>query len=952
VYRILVLLLTWTFYCSTIHAQQHYTKSTGLLSNTVYNSFRDSKGYIWFCTDQGVSRFDGKNFKSYTTADGISDNSVVNFFEDRAGRLWLYCVNGASCFIYNDKVFTTTNSKLLSKMPVMAFQRSMCQSDDTTLYIAYATGPLIKLNLRQGTVTDLTPKPDALLSELQYMNDTLYAYDDWNGIFKYYKDKLIGFSPFKTSASFCYGNTRFVPNANKINIYKNARLVGSYENIPTAPIIKVVPCNENSFFVCTRDGLLQVDYRTHAQTWLFKGIKVTSICQSISGNYWVTTLDKGIYHLNRELTNVPLIMQVGEDDLVQINDHLYHIAGDSLYTFNTSSLIQEAIKAKYKTTWLILAEDRDFLVYSPPDNTIFLNKKTGISYTKTFPIVPGSGKRRAYTSCIPYNNRQYFFATGIGIGHVYYKNGSFHFDAAIELRGNGQRVKACLLNQHFYAVSSTNLREINATCTGERIIDNYTDFAPLNIYSFNNHIMVISADKIILYTQGTKKRIIYNLNGLGLSKVVHTSGNKFIAATNTGYQLLTFLDTPAKLLHEHIVSPFNGSDISNVYICGPHLLMNVNNNLYKVDPALINTYVNKPTFFVDSVLVNGIIDTNKHIIVTNKTNSNISISLSALYFGNPNIRYKYRITSDKDKGQWFYSIGGDFNLSLPSYGDYKIEFAAVADNNNTSASQFLYVSWPPPFYLAWWFFSILGLLFIALVIYMAYLYNQRKKLKFEREMDLLQLEHKAINSLLNPHFVFNAINNIQNLVNKYRVDDANEYLARLSRLIRQNIENLQFNLITTEKELSLVRNYIYLQNLRFADKIRLQINNTADADKLYLPPLLIHTFVENSVVHGFSPDIKDFTITIDIHPDGKDYVDITITDNGLGLNKPTQAQQALKDKTSIGVDATRRRLQKLSEFYKVDYKLDITDRQATEGVQGAKVSIRFYAHFGNLLPVN
>lgn len=379
--------------------------------------------------------------------------------------------------------------------------------------------------------------------------------------------------------------------------------------------------------------------------------------------------------------------------------------------------------------------------------------------------------------------------------------------------------------------------------------------------------------------------------------------------------------------------------------------MNVNNNLYKVNPALINTHITKPVFFVDSVLVNSIKDTNKHIIVNNKTNSNISISLRALYFGNPNISYKYRINRNKDKGQWFYSNGGDFNLSLPSYGDYTIEFAAVADNNNTSASQFLYVSWPPPFYLTWWFFSILGLLFIALLIYMVYLYNQRRKLKFGREMDMLQLEHKAINSLLNPHFIFNAINNIQNLVNKYRVDDANEYLARLSRLIRQNIENLQFNLITAEKELSLIRNYIYLQNLRFADKIHLQVNNIADADKLYLPPLLIHTFVENSVVHGFSPDIKDFTITIDIHPDGKDYVDITITDNGLGLSKPTQAQQALKDKTSIGVDATRRRLQKLSEFYKVDYKLEITDRQEVEGVLGAKVAIRFYAHFGNLLPV-
>jgi len=872
------------------------------------------------------------------------------------GRLWLYCVNGASCFIYNEKVFNAANSKLLSKIPVVAFQRTMCDVDDSTMYIGYSSGPLIKLNLNNGAVTDITPDTSVIISAIQYIRDTLYVYDSWNGCYKYYHDRIVSLNDFRVNINlninFCYGTIRFAINDTKIDVYKNFRLVGTVDYPQMSTIIKAVPYNDNSFFACAREGLFLIDYVHHLKTPIWEGMKVTSICQSISGNYWVTTLGKGIYQLNRELLDVPLIAELGEDDLLQCNNHLIRVHNDSLYSFNTKSLAQEAIKCKYEPSWNIIAEDDHYLIYNQFNNTIFLDKKNGIAYEKTF-ATSNTGGRPAYSVCIPHDNNQYYFTTILDYANLFIANGKAHyiFDHYLSER-NGQRVRGCLFNQHLYMLTSNILREIDANGNNEKVIDRYTDLAPLDIFCFNNHIMVTAADKIILYTQGTKKRIIYNLKGLGLSNVVSASGNKLIAATNTGYRLLTFLDTPAKLLHEHIISPFNGSDISHVYICGPHLLMNVNNNLYKVDPTLINTHITKPVFFVDSVLVNSIKDTNKHIIVKNKTNSNISISLRALYFGNPYIRYKYRINRDKDKGQWFYSNGGDFYLSLPSYGDYTIEFAAVADNNNTSASQFLYVSWPPPFYLTWWFFSILGLLFIALVIYMLYLYNQRKKLKFEREMDQLQLEHKAINSLLNPHFVFNAINNIQNLVNKYRVDDANEYLARLSRLIRQNIENLQFNLITAEKELSLIRNYIYLQNLRFADKIHLQINNTADADKLYLPPLLIHTFVENSVVHGFSPDIKDFTITIDIHPDGKDYVDITITDNGLGLNKPTQAQQALKDKTSIGVDATRRRLQKLSEFYKVDYTLEITDRKTTEGVPGARVTIRIYAHFGSLLPIS
>ncbi|MBN9485361.1 MAG: histidine kinase [Bacteroidetes bacterium] len=951
-YRILFFLLTWTLYCSTIHAQQHYTKSNGLLSNTVYNSFRDSRGYIWFCTDKGVSRFDGKNFKNYTTADGIPDNSIVNFFEDRAGRLWLFCVNGASCYIYHEKVFTASNSKVLANLPVVAFQRTMCDGDDSTMYIGYSRGPLIKLNLNNGAVTDITPDTAVVIPAMQYMHDTLYVYDTWNGCIKYYHDKIISINNDRVNISSCYGITRFTTYGTKTDVYKNATLVASVDHPTMQTVIKIVPYDNNSFFSCTRDGLFLVDYTHHRKRPIWTGIKVTSISQSISGNYWVTTLDKGIYQLNRQIFDVPLIAELGEDDLLQCNDHLLRVHNDSLYSFDRTSLAQEAIKCKYETSWNIAAEDDDYLIYNQYNNTVFLNRKTGIAYKNSFtPTI--AGRLPAYSVCIPHDNGQYYVATPFDYANLFITNGKAHytFDHYLAER-NGQRVKGCLFNRHLYMLTSNILREIDANGNNEKTIDRYTDLAPLDIFCFNNHIMVTAADKIIVYTQGTKKRTIYSLNGLGLSNIVRASGNKFVAATNTGYQLLTFLDTPAKLIYEHIVSPFNSSDISYVYNCGPHLLMNVNSNLYKVDPTIINTHITRPVFFINNVLVNNIKDTSRHIILNNTGGNNIFISLSPLYFGNPNISYKYRFIKDHNNSQWFYSDGGEFNLSLPSYGDYKIEFAAVADNNNTSASQFLYVSWPPPFYLTWWFFTIIGLLFVALIVYMVYLNNERRKLKFEKEMDQLQLEHKAINSLLNPHFVFNAINNIQNLVNKYRVDDANEYLARLSRLIRQNIENLQFNLITADKELSLIRNYIYLQNLRFNDKIHLQINNTADADKLCLPPLLIHTFVENSVVHGFSPDIKDFTITIDIHPDGKDYVSINITDNGLGLNKPTQAQQVLKDKTSIGVDATRRRLQKLSEFYKVQYKLDITDRQATEGTSGARVSIRFYAHFGNLLPVN
>ncbi len=934
------------------HGQQHYTIANGFLSNEVYNSYKDSKGYIWFCTNKGVCRFNGKDFKTYTNLDGLPDNSVINFFEDRQGRLWLSCYNGGPCYIYQEKVYNMSNSRLLAKIPVRPFFRDMCNGPDSSVYIAYSSGLLIKIV--DTAVTILTNNASSTFCTLQYKDDTLYAYDQHEGRLKFYKDKYIGTNPISYFIAFVQGNTQYIVGNDTILIQHNNKLYALYhnENVNVLKVIKIVPYKNYSFFCCTHSGLLLVDYMHHSQSWILKGMKVTSVCQSPSGNFYATTLNKGVYELNRELNDINFITDIGEAEIQQHNNYLFRITTDSIFTFNNNTLKQEPIKTKYQSNWNTLAVDDRYFVYSVSNHTNFIERKTGISFPHVFDGIKKNANP-SYKFCIPHSSNQYFVGGEVSYGNVIVSNDAAKLVFADSLKNKIFYAMRNPANGHLYLLLTNCLYERDVTGKEKKMIDSFSvDFYPAGLFSFGNYIVIsTSTGKLILYSLGSVKKMMYNLKGLIISNILPITNNTFIATTNAGASLVT-INNKQNISIQKIVYPFSSSDIYNIYSCGSHLLMNVNNNLYEVDPAIINKHTTKPTFFINNILVSNQKRNGNHIFINSNSTGNITISLNALYFGNPNISYQYRFIKGHDRGQWLHSDGGQLNLLLPSYGNYTIEFAAVADNNNTSASQFLYVSWPPPFYLTWWFFAILGLLFIALVIYMVYLNNQRRKLKFNREMDMLQLEHKAINSLLNPHFVFNAINNIQNLVNKYRVDDANEYLARLSRLIRQNIENLQFNLITAEKELSLVLNYIYLQNLRFANKIHLQINNTADADTLYLPPLLIHTFVENSVVHGFSPDIKDFTITIDIHPDGKDYVDIIITDNGLGLNKPTQAQQALKDKTSIGVDATRRRLQKLSEFYKVDYKLDITDRQATDGVPGAKVSIRFYAHFGNLLPVN
>ena len=65
---------------------------------------QDSKGYLWFATDNGVSRFDGYEFKNYTTSDGLLTNTVFNIYEDYKGRIWFISFNGNLCYYYNNKI--------------------------------------------------------------------------------------------------------------------------------------------------------------------------------------------------------------------------------------------------------------------------------------------------------------------------------------------------------------------------------------------------------------------------------------------------------------------------------------------------------------------------------------------------------------------------------------------------------------------------------------------------------------------------------------------------------------------------------------------------------------------------------------------------------------------------------------------------------------------------------
>ncbi|HXC06864.1 MAG TPA: two-component regulator propeller domain-containing protein, partial [Bacteroidia bacterium] len=144
---------------------RNYTVSNGLASSEVYQVMQDSKGYMWFATDKGVSRFDGYHFHTYTTADGLADNTVFECLEDYRNRIWFRSFSGKLSYFYNDTIFQLPVNDDLIRMLHGARLTSMSISRSEILSLgAYGLVGILQIDLKNKYALTTIPIPFPLRS--------------------------------------------------------------------------------------------------------------------------------------------------------------------------------------------------------------------------------------------------------------------------------------------------------------------------------------------------------------------------------------------------------------------------------------------------------------------------------------------------------------------------------------------------------------------------------------------------------------------------------------------------------------------------------------------------------------------------------------------------------------------------------------------------------------------
>lgn len=295
--------------------------------------------------------------------------------------------------------------------------------------------------------------------------------------------------------------------------------------------------------------------------------------------------------------------------------------------------------------------------------------------------------------------------------------------------------------------------------------------------------------------------------------------------------------------------------------------------------------------------------------------SNIKIDFHGIDFKCPErVKYKYRLKGFTDN--WTIDSCEYVIYTNLSKGNYTFEVYSCNENScwsETPATISIHIV--PAFWQTLFFKITIALLFISVVAGLTYYYfvRQRKKEKEQEgiERKLVEMQLKTINSQLDPHFLFNAISAIGTEVQKNNNEKAYYYFVKVSRLLKESLQNREKISRSISEELDFVKNYLNLQKFRFGERINFDIviEEGVNIDTI-VPKLCIQIFVENAIKHGLENKPEGGKIEIKVRKIDK-AVEFQIIDDGVGRGK---AKKYSVGSTGVGLDVFKQYFTIMNKF--------------------------------------
>lgn len=946
-------LLAFPFSGKAEFAYAHnYSVNEGLPSSEVYDVLQDHAGYMWFATDRGVARFDGVEFEIFTTKDGLTDNVVFKLHQDQKGRIWFLTFNHELCYFENEQFKSFAfNASFAKKKNQGLILEGISVSDQDEIFFAYKTGGFAVIDSK-GKYTMLNAggknilslvnaagrmflvrKLDAVPTDLP-LKELKWTYNlEVNNVYLHRKPKF--FNRDSDEFSFSIADTLF-----EYSLKEGVRKIGGLAIQSQAIVFKDTSLG---YWISSYGAGVELLDQSgkYKSSWL-AAKTISSIVQDHNGGQWFSTLESGVYYLpNPFLSHYFTNRNQSKNTPYKIDGN----GKDELYTLLKFKGI-ERIKNDYRSTTFSKEPIIGNALYY---NTHFqeLWYSLGTAKIKGELMDLDGSKIRFLPASYDYVQLKDSTFMGVGNQGVYYVDssgipsalsyGDIRFDC-VEKGIHGNIWMGGLNGVYTYkdslvkAYPSSDLKLKGRVYAIEK-------FAGYNVFSIGGKgLLLANAEDTI------QLGVEYGLSSDIIHKLELDDQGRLWLGSNLGLDLLEMKEGKLAIRSFDQRHGLLSNEITDLKYQSGALWVSTNYGLSKCPLEQFERWESSPLLELKSIQIDGDPQSNfKESQVLSANHHSVRIGFSAFTFqGNHPVQFRYGFQGDTIN--WFYTEKNLIQLTQLASGAHELIIQSQNRDGKWSDEPIqIKFEVALPYYLSTWFLVGMGFVLIGLTFAVLKIRNKRiiKKLKGEAviRQEIAENQQKALSAQMNPHFIFNCLNSIQDYVFSKDEIKANRFISKFSKLIRMNLENSQQALISLEDELEALEKYIELESIRSNGKFDYEIvvDDEVDVFAVQLPGLILQPFVENAIIHGVLPKEGKGNVSIRVQQ-LKDQVELVIEDDGRGLNF---RKERTAEHKSRGVSITQKRLALLEELIGGSYEFSMEDRSEMEGngSSGTKVRI-------------
>jgi ligand-binding sensor domain-containing protein len=962
----LLMLLTFSYSSfSQEYSYTHYDIGNGLAGSTVYSITQDKDGFIWTGTEAGVSRFDGTHFKNLTTADGLPDIEILQIFGDSKGRVWMAPFRNSVCYFFKGKIHNQDNDTLLHRIHLTENIENFAEDDRGNILIQEKTA--LHLVTDQGNLKEYDTIDNRPIRESVGLGRSKTGH-----FWVQAEDKIYDLSDGGFTAVASIFIPAYIPNFISMSpswvVWRDGTFRSAIRSMVTGHTINrpfgvtrylhitFSLIDDSLIFSNGIDGTTEYDISTGRTKRFLPGRKVSRTFRDASGSLWFTTLDQGIFRLNsdefrtinlsanmRARTSVWSIRRIGHELLIG-NDYncIYHLSLPD-YTLRTISFTQ--------------GNNKILFVDTLENDNVMMGTDAGFSENKARDLLRIEGLAIPIKSVLKEKKDRLLLCTTVGA--ILFDPYRFRI---IDTLLHERSVTACFRNDTTYVGTSKGLYRINpdksTVFLGNKIpflrkrissiafaADNILwvgSFDDAGVVGIRNDSLVASITKKKGLTSGVCRTLLIHNKILWVGTA---KGLNKIELNKPGYPVTRYTSNDG--LGSDIINVIY-ADSSNIYVGTPAGLCYFNESQVDVTEAC-RLYL--------LALINGGIDRigdSSHLSLSYKDNGLRFEFAGISYRSVDNITYKYRL--DGLDSNWKETKETYLEYpTLPS-GKYKFQLQAI----NKFGIQSRLLSLPflveTPFWSTPWFYGLILAVFVFLIWLLVSLWVRNIRMRQNEKEQLAQrmseLEQKALRAQMNPHFIFNCLNSIQQYIFDQDIIAANKYITGFARLIRATLNNSTLAFIPLADEIDFLSAYLSLEKLRFKEKMDYSIraDPSIDTSAFSIPPMLVQPFVENSMRHGLrhKTDGKGYIqVSMEQTADG---LTITIEDNGIGRLRAARYKTGEHiEYQSRGMSMTADRIRIINSTYGCDIRVEISDLEDEwRKPAGTRVIMRFPLFYKNL----